>query len=497
MGHNTLHGTKKHLIASGALFVHSYPYASNKIILPVKTIVYLIPLLVAAQATIFGSLGFSQIAGTFPIITIGQFRIRVEELIILLFFFAFLLGLSTIPKYRSNYHNNGKSKIGWALALYIFGMAQASIQGFLKNSPHNLTDTRLFFIPLLYFFFALYSIRFIRLAHLSNFVLYSLLPMALLLQLSVFISVENEMNKVAHIFGGVYGGFSPPLALLIMSCLSIVFLRFIYSRKNRLIYFLLSVFLVAGLLSRIYKPGWVGVASIFIISAFVLVHNNKKMRIHHFSRNRIISAYIVLLFVIFLFMLYAQVYKPNLIADYKQEAINRIMRHDAGGDFTGNRLKMLEGAIIEIKRAPIIGLGTGWWYEFRVQDGEIRNIPDHLILSWVVTRGGMITLIPLIILIYWYIKKGFMNCQNMKNGDLKPFVVACYVSTLMMLIYSLLGDYYSFFEQQIFFWLFVAVVLVAPSHPDNIMVSSRIGVRASHLPMSFTQRKKIFQKSDE
>jgi hypothetical protein len=44
-----------------------------------------------------------------------------------------------------------------------------------------------------------------------------------------------------------------------------------------------------------------------------------------------------------------------------------------------------------------------------------------------------------------------------------------------MLVYSLFGDYFSFFEQQIFFWLFVAVVLTAPTHPDCYTVmKSRI-----------------------
>lgn len=451
---------------------NSYARSSNKTVPLVRTLVYLIPLLVAVQATIFGSLGLSQLTGTFPIITIGQFSLRIEELLILLFFLVFSLGLSFIPKLRMRSLKKGRARIGWALALLIFGMAQASIQGFIKKSPHNLTDTRLFFIPLLYFVFALYGMRSIRLGHLSNFVLFSLVPVALLLQVSLFTPIENDINNVAHLFGGVYGSFSPALVMLILSCLSMVLIRFIYSMKNRVAYLLLTLFLIVGLLIRIYKPGWVGTVAILVFSALILVRDDERNHNRHLSGKRLTTAYLFLLMAIFLCVLYVQVYKPQVIADYKEDVVNRIMRYDAGGDYSGNRFKMIEGAVAEITKSPLIGSGTGWWYEYKYQDGEIRNIPDHLIVTWILTRGGIITLVPLIILICWYIRTGFRNCLEVKNPRLKPFVIACYISTLQMLIYSLFGDYYSFFEQQIFFWLFVAVVLVAPTHPDNVMFSN-------------------------
>jgi hypothetical protein len=290
--------------------------------------------------------------------------------------------------------------------------------------------------------------------------------MAALLQSSVFFPIDDVLNSVSLALGGVYGGFSPSLVLLILSCLALLLMRFIYSGKARFLFFLILIFLTAGLFARIYKPGWVGALSVFMISAVVIILGNEGSQFSRWVQKRTIKAYVLLLAAVVISILYFQAYKPSLVTDYRTEAIDRIMRYDAGGDISGNRFKMIEEALGQAKKSPIYGLGTGWWYEHKYEDGEIYNVPDHLVLTWVLTRGGLMTLVPLVILAIWYIRTGFRNCRDVKNAITKPFVIACYVSTLQMLVYSMFGDYFSFFEQQIFFWLFVAVVLVAPTHPD-------------------------------
>ncbi len=429
-----------------------------------RNLVWFIPAFMAIQALIYGGLVPSQQAGTFPIIGLGQYKVRLEEIIIIAGFSIWLFTLSMARSSRGPAQQVliTRHSVSPAMILAIWagvGLVQAAIRGIRAGNVNGLLDARILAVPLLYFVLAMFWAPVIRLTSLAIVLGNILFPLVVVLTLSSFLPIGEEIAKVLEHVNGVYGGYAIPLESAVVFFYCLVWARISFAERINLLDVLLVLFVTAGLVAKISKPSWVYTLE---VPLFVLVVSSKRrLSVHKRSMGRtrwLLTALIVIVFLVSAVTL-LRYFLPATIDTYMTSAVDRITRPDAGGDISGGRFEQMRTGFDKLSEAPIFGMGLGDWSQDYSSSTLFNEIPDHFLPLWVSIRAGIFTFIPVLGLIIWFIKRGYRVCKSVLNSDLRVFVTACFVYSLTIITYSLYGVPQNLFEPQILFWLSVAVVL--------------------------------------
>jgi O-antigen ligase len=158
---------------------------------------------------------------------------------------------------------------------------------------------------------------------------------------------------------------------------------------------------------------------------------------------------------------------PDRMEKYLLDVESRTLRYDAGMDFTGGRLDLFIAGMDKFAEAPIFGIGTGFWYEYWKNGNYTQRVPDHFGALSVLIRGGLFTTLPIVLLILWYIPKGFLLCRKTRDPSVQPFVIASYLYTLVIFFYSLFGNPQNVLEASLLFWLSISVVMCVGRQIDD------------------------------
>jgi hypothetical protein len=230
---------------------------------------------------------------------------------------------------------------------------------------------------------------------------------------------------------------------------------------------LLALFIMAGMVAKISKPNWIFALEVPLL--VLVVAGNKRFFFQKRSvvRPRWLLSILIILIVLVSTVAFMRSFLPETLDSYVMSARDRITRPDAGGDISGGRFEQMSAGLEKIKEAPVFGIGLGVWAQNYAFGALPNDVPDHFFPLWVTIRGGVFTFIPVMFLIFWYIRRGFRASKLILDSRRQSFVTACFVYTITMIIYSLYGVPQNLFEAQILFWLSVAVVLKAARHFEN------------------------------
>ena len=254
----------------------------------------------------------------------------------------------------------------------------------------------------------------------------------------------------------------------------LVWTSILFAKRLRFRSVFLALFVMAGMVAKISKPNWVYAIEVPIL-VLMIAGQGGRLFLHKRShaRPRWLLSVIIVLVVLVSAVAFLRYFLPETLDSYMTSAKDRITRPDAGGDISGGRFDQMSAGLNKLKEAPIFGIGLGVWAQDYALGTLPNDVPDHFFPLWVTIRGGFFTFIPVLILIFWYIRKGFRACKLVLNSERQGFVTACFVYTMTMIVYSLYGVPQNLFEAQILFWLSVAVVLNAAHHFENRVIARR------------------------
>lgn len=426
----------------------------------------------AIQALVYGGLLPSQQAGTFPIIELGGFRVRLEDILIIAGFTIWLATLFMAKSVRveTQQERSTRNRITPVMLLAVWaglGLVQAAIRGVRAGNVSSLLEARAVAVPLLYFVLVMFWVPAIRLTFLARVLRTALFPLVVVLTLGVFLPIQQVMAQVLTMVNGVYGGYDYPLESMVLFFYCLVWASILFTKRLRFRDVLLVLFVMAGMVARISKTNWVYLLEVPLL--FWVIAGKRHLFSHWRSivRGRWLLMAFLAVILLVLAIAFLGSFLPERLDSYRTAAIYRITRPDAGGDISGGRFELIRAGLDKLTEAPIFGIGMGYWYEHYYLGTLLYNMPDHFFPLWVAIRGGFFTFIPVLILILWYIRKGFRVCKRVLNPELHGFVTACYIYTLTMITYSLYGVPQNLFEPQILFWFSVAVVLKTAHHFEN------------------------------
>lgn len=438
-----------------------------------RPLVWFVPVFMVLQAIVYGGLVPSQQAGTFPIIPLAGFRIRIEEVLILAGFVGWLVtwclaqathlwaGRPLAARVRP-------TLVGLLVVWTALGLAQAAVRGILAGNYNSLLDTRIVAIPLLYFTLVLFWIHRVRLAALEQTLYRVLVALMVVATLSIFLPVTEVMTQLLQSIGGIYGGYATPVETLVVFGYCLVWARLLTAPRFNGQMALLLLFVMAGLAARLGKTNWVYLVE---VPALMLLTTSYR-RVLAGWRGAVRKRWVVVLALAVAGLLVALavlvLFQPALLDQFVERSLVRILRPDAGGDISGGRFKIMADGWRKLWEAPVFGSGFGFWYAHMFRGQLLYMVPDHFSPLWLSTRAGLFTFGPALMLCVWYLWAGLRALGRVGNPSLKPLVLACYVFSVTMLVYSLYGVPQNLLEPQIFFWLSVGVVLKAARHPENV-----------------------------
>ena len=437
-----------------------------------RSLVWLVPSFMTIQALMYGGLVPSQQAGTFPIIRLGLYRLRLEEILIIAGFAIWLFTLLIAKSSRGSNLKKPDARHGVSLATILaiwagLGLVQSAIHGIRAGNVNSLLDARILAVPLLYFALVMFWAPVIKLTSLADILSKTLLPLVLLLTLSNFLPIGEEISKVLEKVNGVYGGYATPLESAVVFFYCLVWARISFAGKITLLDVLLVLFVTAGLVAKISKPSWVYTLE---VPLFVLMVSGKRRLSPHkriSGRTRWLLTALTVVVLLVSAITFLRYYLPETMDRYIASASDRITRPDAGGDISGGRFELMSTGFEKLSEAPILGIGLGDWSQNYLSGTLLNDIPDHFFPLWVSIRGGFFTLIPVLGLIIWFIRKGFRVCKLVMDPGLRVFVTACFVYSLTIITYSLYGVPQNLFEPQILFWLSVGIVLCTAKNVER------------------------------
>ena len=437
-----------------------------------RGLVLFIPAFMAIQAIVYGGLVPSQQAGTFPIIVLGGFRIRFEDILIIAgfsiwFFTLFINNLAKGGTRRSPRSRNGVTPILLLTVWAGLGLVQAAIRGIRAGNVNSLLDTRAVALPLLYFVLATFWVPTISPALLARVLRSTLFPLVVVLTLSNFLPIGEEISLLVAKIGGVYGSNATALDPMVVFFYCLVWTSLLFAKRLRLRYVLLALFVMAGMVAKISKPNWVYALEVPLFVLIVIGLGRPFSQKRSVVRPRWLLSALIVLVVLISAAAFMRYFLPETLDSYMVSAKDRITRPDAGGDISGGRFGQMSAGLDKLKEAPLFGVGLGVWAQDYAFGTLPNDVPDHFFPLWVSIRGGFFTFVPVLILIIWYIRRGFRACKLALNSERQGFVTACFVYTLTMIVYSLYGVPQNLFEAQILFWLSVAVVLNTAHHFEN------------------------------
>jgi hypothetical protein len=444
--------------------------------LPIQTriarfIIWLVLIIVATQALLFGSLLPIQQAGVFPVIVIGDYHIRLEEIVIIFGICLYLMLLiANALSQRAIYI--GRNYQSFLFVWVLIGLAQASLRGFLANQPENMLETRMLIIPLLYFFLASSCMRYEWLPTFSKRISILLLFPVILLCWDSIMPIGDLFDRAYGSIGWVYGGWGMGMMALIIFFLCLIVSGALFRARIRSATNLLIMFIIVGLVIRISKPGWANMLAVFFFMT-ILVLTMKKGAISAETYRKRVGRWVVLILgscslLLFMFFFYRGEY-PERAEGYLSDVEARVVRYDAGRDFTGGRLDLFIEGLNRFKQAPVFGRGNGFWYEYWQEGNFSQRVPDHFTILSFLIRGGIFTTLPILLLALWYIRRGLWICQEIPDSSVRPFVVACYLYNLVIFFYSLFANPQNVLEVSLLFWLSISVVICAGKRIDENM----------------------------
>lgn len=441
-----------------------------------RNLVWFIPAFMAIQALVYGGLVPSQQAGTFPIIVLGGFKIRFEDILIIagsaLWLVTLIMNNLAQGETQRGPSTRNRVKPIWILAIWAgLGLVQAAIRGVRAGNVNSLLDTRAVALPLLYFALATFWIPTISLTFLGRVLRATLFPLVVVLTLSNFLPIAEEISLLLTKIDGIYGSNATALDPMVVFFYCLVWTSILFAKRLRFRNVLLALFVTAGMVAKISKPNWVYALEVPILVLLVAGHKGLFTHKRSIVRPRWLMSVIIVLVVLISAVAFLRYFLPETLDSYMMSAKDRITRPDARGDISGGRFDQMSAGLIKLKEAPIFGIGLGVWAQDYAFGTLPNDVPDHFFPLWVTIRGGFFTFIPVLILIFWYIRKGFRTCQQDLNSERQAFVTACFVYTLTMIVYSLYGVPQNIFEAQILFWLSVAVVLNTARHLENRVIA--------------------------
>ena len=437
-----------------------------------RGLVWFVPVFMIIQALMYGGLVPSQQAGTFPIIGLGGFRVRLEDILIIAGFAIWVATLFMAKSIRMNTQQgrSTRNRITPVMMLTVWtglGLVQAAIRGVQAGNVNSLLETRTLAVPLLYFVLVMFWVPAIRLTFLARVLRTALFPLVVVLTLGVFLPIDEVMAQLLTIVNGAYGGYATPLESMVVFFYCLVWARILFTKRISFRDVLLVLFVVAGMVARISKTNWVYIMEVPLFLWIIAGRSRLFLRRRSTVRRRWLLVVIIAVVLLISAITFLSFFLPETLDSYTTAVIYRITRPDAGGDISGGRLELISAGLVKLAEAPIFGIGMGYWYEHYFLGTLLYEVPDHFSPLWVTIRAGFFMFIPVLILTFWYIWKGFRVCKLVLDSELQGFVTACYVYTLTMIIYSLYGVPQNLFEPQILFWLSVAVVLNAAHHFEN------------------------------
>jgi hypothetical protein len=420
----------------------------------------------ALQAFVFGSVIASQQVGVFPSVTVGPIRLRIEEVLIAGGVVAWLVTMLLRPyPWRSAVRGTPTwliVVIAWTTLTTVLSIGRGAVQ----NGSQAFGEARLVLMPALYFALALFWLPHLRLVRLIRRIEVLLIPFIVGVILDFVVSFHDWMGAVVGLFGGVHGGLSMSIMSLLIFALALRAGHVVYGSGKAIRHWVWVMLITGGVAATVNKPGWLLAASVLTFTVLVVLMRVRH-RHHHAALLRALVLSFTGVFVALAAVLFVYVVFPSHMAEYVDAARVRLLRPDAGGDVSGGRIILFAMGLARFAQAPVTGAGFGGWHEIRLDASNVMLAPDHFFPLWVAIRGGVLMLVPVLILTVWYIGKGYRNCWQIKQPKLLAVVVGCYVFTLAQMTYGLIGVPVLLFDMQILFWLSVAIVLRAPSHCDN------------------------------
>lgn len=436
-----------------------------------RSMVWLIPVVMGAQALVYGGIVPSQVAGRFPIVRLATFNIRLEEPLIIGGVALWLLSLlpslfATRPVFRL-------TPIFLLCVWAAMGLAQAAMHGMRSNNTDHLMEARALAVPLLYFVVARYWMSRVRLTFLARVVRAALLPAVVVLTLGILTPISGLLEAGLALVGGIYGGNATALEPIVVFILCLLWAQVGSRRRPSARAVALLLFVMAGMIVKLGKTNWVYVLEVPILFYAIYGRNRLGPR-RGIARRRLlwISGLGIVLLVGGIGWL--RTVHPGTLESFLMRSKDRITRPDADGDWSGGRFAMNREGLRKLQEEPITGIGLGVWYELYWHGVAIMKMPDHFAPLWFGIRGGLFTLLPIAILALWYLRQGYRACRRVVNRELQGFVTACYMYTVAMMAYSLYGVPQNLFEPMILFWMSVAVVLSSQYHFENNMGSQNV-----------------------
>jgi hypothetical protein len=423
------------------------------------------------QGLLFGWIVPSQQSGAFPIIMVGGFRLRIEEIVILAGFtlLLFQFGLRALVSRKVRMHRSIRP-IFVLLCLAAIGIVLSGVRGYFNQNPNALMDLRMLSVPTLFFIISLSALSVVSLPVLANVLYRLILPTALLLTVGSFLPVTEWLNGIYEPLGLNYGGVGNGLEAMLVFFLALTLAHFILqpSKRFRLLEQMLIVFIIVGFVVRISKPGWANsMAAVAILLPLSLAIRGYpglgRLRKVAASRWMRFAFFTIALFLIGSITVWATV--PETVNDHVDRALARILRPDAAGDITGGRLELMEQGTQLFLGAPILGYGMGsqiipsfWANRQVIQNESELYVAEHFAPLWFLNRGGLILFAPIALLMLWHLYRGFRISRMMAYRPGGYLVVACYTHTAVVGFYAMFGIPQSLFETMILFWLSLAVV---------------------------------------
>ena len=425
----------------------------------------LVPIAVAGQALVFGWLVPSQQAGIFPVLPIAGFRVRIDELLVMIGFVGWIcvkgLRMLGVGAERGGGALARSSRSGRVLGIVaIAGLGQAAVRGFAGGNVENLQEARVLIIPLLFFAVARDEMRWLPQERLQKVLYRALLPASTLLLLSQVDGIRRIVERGVANFGGIYGGLSVSVEPLVIFFLCMCWAQWFFGKRRRTGSLILVGTMTVALLARVSKTAWFEV-SVMLLTMVALSIKRRPDR--HFSLwgrlTRLLGAYALLSVLLLLAVVTYRWGFPDRWEDQLAVAHQRVTRPDADGDVSGGRLEMMRAGWEKAPDALWFGRGLGMWYEFWLNGGYVNTWPDHFSPLWLLIRAGLLTTLAVGLLLGRYLRAGLRALRRTREPDHFAFVAACLTYTVVVIAYSLIGVPQTLFEPQIFFWLAVAVVI--------------------------------------
>jgi uncharacterized membrane protein YjjP (DUF1212 family) len=420
------------------------------------------------QGVLFGWLVPSQQSGVFPLILIDDFRLRIDEILIIVSFLILILQIILSILSSSKiiiYH----PKILFLLLWIMLSVLVSSIRGYLKQNPNNLMDARLLVVPTLFFFIAFSALHTISLSRLTQNLYYLVFPVAVLLTIGSFLPIKQWINSIYEPLGWIYGGIGNGLESVLLFFLALTLSHYILQppKQYRIIQQVLILFLITGFIVRISKSGWANAIAIIFTVLFITftvrnypnISKIRKKIVSRWMRLILIGCIAILIGIPVIWQIL-----PKETNAYIQRSVARILRTDSG-DISGGRFELMQKGFTLFLDAPLLGHGTGnqivpsFWKYKQVTDEQERYMAEHFAPLWFVNRGGLFTFIPVLLLMIWHLLKGFKISLKVAYHPNGFVVVACYTYTIVIaFFFALFGIPQSYFETMILFWLSFIIV---------------------------------------